>query len=135
MRPTRTMILLIMGLALLVAAGWLGGLSGVGLMLTAVAAAGLGYAARHRADTSADPDSIGEGSGLTTMAADSHPPTVPAECGDLLALSQRVVEGAHAAPSLPQALYRVGQALSEALGSPSWICLRVEGWKIGRAHV
>ncbi|WP_159098935.1 response regulator [Aquabacterium olei] len=128
MRPTRTMILLFMGLALLVAAGWLGGLSGVGLMLTAVAAAGLGYAARHRADTTADPDSIGEGSGLTTVAADSHAPTVPAESGDLLALSQRVVEGAHAAPSLPQALYRVGQALSEALGSPSWICLRVEGW-------
>lgn len=56
--------------------------------------------------------------------------TVPAVVDgiDLLALSQRVVEGAHAAPTLPQALYRVGQALSEALRAPSWICLRVEGW-------
>ena len=125
MRQPRTVLLLLAGLLLVAVAGWLGGLSGLGLSLTALAAAGLGYAARQRSEpaletASAIPTEIGQ-----TVTQPAAPLT---EGTDLLALSQRVVEGAHAAPSLPQALYRVGQALSEALGAPSWICLRVEGW-------
>jgi len=125
MRQPRTMILLLAGLLLVAVAGWLGGLSGLGLSLTALAAAGLGYAARLRSEPALD-----TASAIPTEIGPTVTQTVPAVVDgiDLLALSQRVVEGAHAAPTLPQALYRVGQALSEALGAPSWICLRVEGW-------
>ena len=128
MRPPRSLILLSAAAVLLVVGGWIGGLPGVGLTLTVLAAGGFGYAVRHRGEPALDAEESAADLPLPSGAGEALPADLPGEPLDLLALSQRIVESAHAAPNLAQALQCVGQALGEAVAAPHWVCLRVEGW-------
>jgi len=148
-RKPWTLIVLILAVTASAAAGWIWGLSGLGLALTGMASAGIGFMARQRLDPAGDQPSSTRPPELPTHAptvAPSEPPTLPlheplaqpaaqpatqpaAEAPDRsLQLSRRMAEAAHTSQTLAQALHRVGEALHEHLGSRAWICLRVEGW-------
>ncbi|MGE5450842.1 MAG: response regulator [Acidobacteriota bacterium] len=112
------------------AAAWLWGWAGLGLALSGWASAGIGYLARQQFEPA--PDQPGS----------THPPDntqVMSTEDDLarerlaaterwLALSRDIADAAQSAPSLAQALHRVGQSLHEHIGSRAWVCLRVDGW-------
>jgi PAS domain S-box-containing protein len=130
-------IILVLGLSAAVAATWGWGLSGLGLALTGLASAGIGFMARQKlhpagepASSTRPPDAPTEPFVPTSRLPDpsNGQPTPPGHDDRLLRLSRRIAEAAHAAPTLPLALHRVGEALHKELGSKAWICLRVEGW-------
>ncbi|MBC7700695.1 response regulator [Aquabacterium sp.] len=130
MRFTWTFILTLSALAMTTVAtvGW--GLSGLGLALAGWATAGIGYLARQRQEPAADqpgttrpPDAA-----LDEEFTERVSPEHNADAQHWLALSQEIVEAAHGANSLAQALQRVGQSLHQHMGSKAWVCLRVDGW-------
>ncbi len=114
------------------AAFWLNGVGGLGLALSALASAGIGYAARQRLEPAPDqPQTTRPHEPTVPGTADNDELTQSQRAGEqerLLTLSLAIAEAAHGAPSLAQALNRVGEALHAQLGSSAWICLRVEGW-------
>ena len=130
MRFTWTFILTLSALVMTTVAtvGW--GLSGLGLALAGWASAGIGYLARQRQEPAADqpgttrPPEAALDEELTARVS----PQDNAEAQRWLALSQEIVEAAHGANSLAQALQRVGQTLHQHMGSKAWVCLRVDGW-------
>ncbi|MDO9234908.1 MAG: response regulator [Aquabacterium sp.] len=136
-----TVIALLLALTASAAAGLNWGIGGLGLTMTALASAGIGFMARQRLAPAADQPSSTNPPDLDTQQDEpirhSQPPIKPSvkapepppeRPDQQLLLSRRIAEAAHAAPTLAQALHRVGEALHEHLGSRAWVCLRVEGW-------
>jgi len=130
MRLPWTFILTLSALVVTTAAtlGW--GWSGLGLALAGWASAGIGYLARQRQEPAADqpgttrPPEAAADADLVAQVS----PQDNGEAQRWLAPSQEIVEAAHGANSLGQALQRVGQTLHLHMGSRAWVCLRVDGW-------
>jgi two-component system sensor histidine kinase/response regulator len=131
-------ITLALAVAVIAFAALTWGLSGLGLALTGVASAGIGFMARRRLEPAGDQPSSTHPPEPDTSFLQGQP-TQPfvsmqglvlpePDTSAQLDLSRRLAEAAHTAPNLAQALQRVGEALHRHLGSKAWICLRVEGW-------
>jgi len=130
MRLPWTFILTLSALVVPTAAtlGW--GCSRLGLDLAGWASAGIGYLARQRQEPAADqpgttrpPEAAADADLVAQVSSQDN-----GEAQRWLALSQEIVEAAHGANSLGQALQRVGQTLHLHMGSRAWVCLRVDGW-------
>ncbi len=132
MRTPWIMLLLCAAGAVALAAFWFDGMGGLGLALSAMASAGIGYSARQRFSPAPDQPSTTHPPETTLPEPASPDELARAQLAErqaqLLALSVSIAEAAHSAGSLAQALNRVGEALHKHLGSRAWVCLRVEGW-------
>ena len=136
MRKPWTILALLLALVTVVTAGWAWGASGLGLALTGLASASVGFLARQRLVPVGDlspntlpPDSASPAPTLIqTEGLAPTPSRPPSDDPELMALCGQIAEAAHTASNLAQAFDRVGKALHQHLGSRAWICLRIEGW-------
>ncbi|MDE2593200.1 MAG: response regulator [Burkholderiales bacterium] len=112
------------------AAAWLWGWAGLGLALSGWASAGIGYLARQQFEPAPDqPGSTRPPDNTLLMSTeDDLARERLAATERWLALSRDIADAAQSAPSLAQALHRVGQSLHQHIGSRAWVCLRVDGW-------
>ncbi|MDE2432963.1 MAG: response regulator [Burkholderiales bacterium] len=111
-------------------AAWLWGWAGLGLALSGWASAGIGYLARQQFEPAPDqPGSTRPPDPTLVMSTEEDLARERLAAAERwLALSRDIADAAQSAPTLAEALHRVGQALHSHIGSRSWICLRVDGW-------
>ncbi|HET8870479.1 MAG TPA: response regulator [Aquabacterium sp.] len=117
-------------LAMTTAAAWLWGWAGLGLALSGWASAGIGYLARQQFEPAPDqPGSTRPPDHTQVMSTEEDLARERLAAAERwLGLSRDIADAAQSAPTLAEALHRVGQALHAQIGSRAWICLRVDGW-------